>query len=239
VPETISIPARFNGPKESGNGGYSAGAVAQFLDGAAEVSLRAPVPLDTPLAVEREGDDAVRVLYGETLIAEGRAAPGFELGVPAPVGRAAAHEAQRSYRAPVDGPFSHCFVCGRAREDAFGVFAGVVEGRDLVASPWTPPEWTAGPDGHVRPEFLWAVLDCPTYFALYAHDDELPMSVLGRMTARVDGTATPGDEHVVIAWPLGREGRKHRAGAAVLSPGGTPIAVAEALLIELAPAQPS
>jgi hypothetical protein len=115
----------------------------------------------------------------------------------------------------------------------------VVEGRDLVASPWTPPEWTAGPDGHVRPEFLWAVLDCPTYFALYAHDDELPMSVLGQMTARVDGTATPGDEHVVIAWPLGREGRKHRAGAAVLSPGGTPIAVAEALLIELAPAQPS
>jgi hypothetical protein len=208
VPETISIPARFNGPKESGNGGYSAGAVAQFLDGAAEVSLRAPVPLDTPLAVERASC-------------------------------AAAHEAQRSYRAPVDGPFSHCFVCGRAREDAFGVFAGVVEGRDLVASPWTPPEWTAGPDGHVRPEFLWAVLDCPTYFALYAHDDELPMSVLGRMTARVDGTATPGDEHVVIAWPLGREGRKHRAGAAVLSPGGTPIAVAEALLIELAPAQPS
>jgi hypothetical protein len=237
VSETLTVPSRFNGPLESGNGGYSAGVVARFLEGAVEVGLRAPVPLDTPLDVERDGDDAVRVLHGDTLVAEGRAVPDFELGVPAPVSHADARDARDRYRGSGDGPFSRCFVCGRARHDAFGVFAGGVEGRDLVASPWTPPDWTADDGGRVRPEFLWSVLDCPTYFALYAHDDPLPMSVLGRLTVRLDGTAIAGEEHVVMSWPLGRDGRKHRAGAAVLSPGGVPIAVAEALLIELAPTQ--
>lgn len=237
MPETITIPARFNGPPDSGNGGYSAGTIARCLDGAAEITLRAPVPLDTPLDVLRTADDAVRVTHGETLVAEGCSVPDFELGVPAPVSHADARAASERYRAPADGPFSRCFVCGRAREDAFGVFAGAVEGRDVVASPWTPEDWTADEDGRVRSEFLWSVLDCPTYFALYGQDDELPMSVLGRIAARVDGTATAGSEHVVISWPLGREGRKHRAGSAVISPGGAPIAVAEVTMIHLAPTQ--
>lgn len=237
MPVTVTIPARFNGPLRSGNGGYSAGTFAQFLDGAAEVTIRAPVPLDTPLEVVRDGDDSVRVTHGETLVAEGRSVPGFELGLPAPVGHAEARAARERCRAPADGPFSRCFVCGRAREDAFGVFAGAVEGRDLVASPWTPGRWTADDDGRVRPEFLWSVLDCPTYFAVYGNDEELPMSVLGRIAARVDGSAIAGEEHVVISWPLGRDGRKHRAGSAVLSPGGAPIAVADVLMIHLGPTQ--
>ena len=177
--------SRFNGPLESGNGGYSSGVVAGFLEGAAEVTLRRPVPLDTPLDVVREGDGSVRVLDGEALVAEARSAPELEVEVPAPVSPDEARLAAARYRAPSDGLFSRCFVCGRAREDAFGVFAGAVEGRQLVASPWTPPSWTADAAGHVLPEFVWAVLDCPTYFALYM-DGELPMSVLARLTARID-----------------------------------------------------
>jgi hypothetical protein len=230
VTESISIPSRFNGPLDSGNGGYCAGAVANFIEGAAEVSLRSPVPLDRRLDVERNGDGAVRVLDGETLIAEARPAPGFDLDVPAPVSPAEASEASTRYRGPTQGTFSQCFVCGRTREDAFGVFAGAVDGRGLVASPWTPPGWTAGADGHVRPEFVWAVLDCPTYFALYTEGD-LPMSVLARLTARIDAPVVAEQEHVVIAWPIGIDGRKHRAGAAVLSRDGAVLAAADALLI--------
>ena len=89
---------------------------------------------------------------------------------------------------------------------------------------------SAGPDGNVLPEFVWAVLDCPTYFALYM-DGELPMSVLARLTARIDGPVAAGREHVVIAWPIERDGRKHHAGAAVLSSDGEALAVAHALLI--------
>jgi hypothetical protein len=144
------------------------------------------------------------------------------------------HEARLAaagYRGRSDGLFSRCFVCGRAREDAFGVFAGAAEGRQLVASPWTPPSWTAGAAGRVLPEFVWAVLDCPTYFALYMNG-ELPMSVLARLTARIDAPVLAGEEHVVIAWPIEVDGRKHHAGSAVLSAEGKPLAVARALLIE-------
>jgi hypothetical protein len=233
VPASISIPSRFNGPLDSGNGGYSAGAVADFIPGAAEVSLRRPVPLDRPLAVATvEGDGSVQLLDGEELVVEGRPDPGFEIEVPAPVTIPDARRAAERYRGLPEGAFSRCFVCGKAREDAFGVFAGAVDGREVVASPWTPPEWTAGPDGNVLPEFVWAVLDCPTYFALYADREELPMSVLARLTGRIDAPVPAGREHVVIAWPVELDGRKHHAGAAVLSADGAALAVARALLIQ-------
>jgi hypothetical protein len=231
VPGSIAIPARFNGPLESGNGGYCSGAFAGFLGGSAEVSLRAPVPLETPLAVERDGDEALRVLDGKTLIAEASAAPELEVEVPESVSPEEAHRAAERYRGLPDGPFSRCFVCGRAREDALGVFAGEVEGRELVASPWTPPAWAAGESGQVRPELVWAVLDCPTFFAAYL-GEQLPISFLVRLGARIDAPVLAGEEHVVIAWPSGGDGRKRHAGSAVLSGDGEVLAAAHALMVE-------
>jgi hypothetical protein len=231
MPGSISIPSRFNGPLESGNGGYCAGVVATVLEAPAEVSLRRPVPLDTPLDVVRESDGSVRVLDGEALIVEARAAPEFDVDVPASVSPHEARLATGRYRGLCDGPFSRCFVCGRARADALGVFAGAIEGRQLVASPWTPPDWTADAAGRVLPQFVWAVLDCPTYFACYS-DRELPMSVLARLTARISAPIAAGEELVVIAWAIETDGRKRHAGSAVLSPDGEPLAAARALLIE-------
>jgi hypothetical protein len=231
VRESLSIPRRFNGPLESGNGGYCSGIVASFLEGAAEVSLRRPVPLDTPLEVVRESDGSVRVLHGETTVAEARSAPELNVEVPAPVSPVEARLATAGYTGQVDGPFSRCFVCGRARKDALGVFAGAVEGRQLVASLWTPASWTADAEGRVLPEFVWAVLDCPTYFASYSSGTS-PISVLARLTARVDAPVVAGEEHVVVAWPMETDGRKRHAGSAVLSSQGETLAVAHALLIE-------
>ena len=200
--ESVSIPARFNGPLENGQGGYSAGIAAGLVGGAAEVTLRRPVPLDTELAVARD-DGAVQLLDGETLVVEARPMPELEVDVPRAVTPEEARRASEGYRGLEDGPFSRCFVCGLGREDAFGVFAGEVEGREVVASPWTPPPWSANADGNVLPEFVWAVLDCPTFFAAYL-GQELPMSVLGRLTARIDAPVRAGEEHVVMAWPLER-----------------------------------
>jgi hypothetical protein len=232
VAEIISVPSRFNGPLTSGHGGYCSGVIAGFVEGSAEVTLRSPVPLDAPLDVIREDEGSVRVLDGETLVAEARPAPELELEVPAPVSASEARLATERYRGSPDGLFGHCFVCGRGRGDALRVFAGAVEGRDLVASPWTPPDWTADDEGHVLPEFIWAVLDCPTYFAVYTEGELLPVSFLGRLSTRIDALVAAGEEHVVIAWPIGADGRKRHAGAAVLSPGGVPVAVARALMIE-------
>lgn len=231
--ERLTVPARFNGPLESGNGGYSAGALAAFFDGPAEVTLRRPVPLDTPLRVERGEEGTVLAFDGEELVVEARAVPDFELDVPAPVGIGEARAAVAGYRGPTDGPFANCFVCSRERTDSLGVFAGPVEGRELVATPWTPPRWTADESGRVRPEIVWGVLDCPTYFAAYLQrPDPLPPGVLARFSGRLDRSVPAGEEHVVLAWPIEADGRKHHAGSAVLSADGEVLARARALLIE-------
>ena len=229
--ETLSVSGRFNGPLTSGHGGYSSGVIARLVDGPAEVTLRSPVPLDTPLEVIREDDEPIRVLDGKTLVAEARLLPELDLGVPAPVSIDEARLASTRYRGSPDGLFGRCFVCGRGREDALGVFAGSVERRELVASPLTPPAWTADAAGRVLPEFIWAVLDCPTYFAVYRGRD-LPMSFLARMAARIEAPIVAGEEHVVMAWPIEVDGRKRLAGAAVISSGGDVLAVARALMIE-------
>ena len=232
APIVVTVDGRFNGPRESGNGGYSGGLFAAPLgSAAAEVSLRSPVPLDQPLMLERQQDGSVQALHEGALIGEARALEALELAVPDPVGLEEARAASERYRAPADGVFSHCFVCGRAREDGFGVFAGPVEGRELAASPWTPFPWTAGGDGAVRPEFVWATLDCPTYFASHL-TGELTLSVLVRQRTQLHAPVPIAGEHVVIGWPIEAEGRKRLAGAAVLSADGELLASTEILLVE-------
>lgn len=229
----ISIPGRFNGPLESGNGGYCAGLFAARVEGPAAVSLRSPVPLDTPLAEVREGE-TVRFLDGETLVAEAEPANPPAPPIPAAVSVEEARAAAAGCIAPDHGPFSQCFVCGPARADSMGVHAGTVEGRDLVASTWTPPRWTADGAGEVREEIVWAVLDCPTYFAV--HPDEMRLSFLVRQSVELRAPIPVGVEHVVMAWPTEVDGRKRAAGAAVLSAAGEVLAVGAALMVEARPA---
>ena len=56
--DTLTIARRFNGPHDSGNGGYSAGLAAQLLPKAlaVEATIRAPIPLDRTLRVHPAGD---------------------------------------------------------------------------------------------------------------------------------------------------------------------------------------
>ena len=235
--DQITVAARFNGPLDSGNGGYSAGLVAALADGPATVSLRSPVPLDRPLEVVRDGDGPdgpIRAMDGETLVMEARRTAELDLEPPRTVSVAEAREAAGRYPGLEEGPFSRCFVCGRVRDDSLGVFAGRVGDGDgdIVASPWTPPPWAAGPDGSVPPELVAAVLDCPTYFALY--DDPETLSFLAAMQVRQDAPVEPGAEHVVIAWPIEKDGRKHHAGAAVVTADNRTAAVARVLLIAAA-----
>ncbi len=227
----VSIPGRFNGPLESGNGGYCSGVFSTLIEGQAAVNLRRPIPLDVPLDVVQEGDEARVVNNGET-IAEAQPAPPPSLDVPEPVNPRQARAAARNYRGEERGLFSECFVCGRARADSLGVFAGAVEGRQLVASPWTPPEWTAAEDGTVREELVWAVLDCPTVSAAFLGVDAEPVAFLVRINAQLHRPVPVDREHVVVAWPTWREGRKHRAGSAVFNACGELLAVADALMIE-------
>jgi hypothetical protein len=226
VADTVTIPARFNGPPGSANGGYTCGRVALLVDGeVAEVSLRSPPPLERPLEVVRDGE-RVELLEGETLVAAGGPAE-LLLDVPDPVpidDVAAAVEAGREHWA-AGHPFPTCVVCGPARDDGFGITPGALPGRDgLFGACWTPDS--------DAPELVWAALDCPTS-APVANFGEGPAMVLASLTARLGCPVRVGEPHTILSWPLEEDGRKHWAGAALYDSTGALTCASRALWIEL------
>jgi hypothetical protein len=218
----IVIERRFRGPTESGNGGYTCGLVAGYVDGPAEVTLRVPPPLERSLRVERDGDH-VRVLDADTLVAEAKPAA-VDLEPPEPPSFEAAAEAALP-DGDQDSPFPECFVCGPHREpgDGLRIFAGPLRG-PVVAATWMPAEQYTGP------EFVWAALDCPGAYA--CGFGERGVLVLGRLAARVEALPHAGERCVVVAWPLGEEGRKAYAGTALYGEGGRLLGLARATWIE-------
>ena len=246
----LRVAARFCGPPGVANGGFASGSLAALLGGATEVTLRRPLPLDRPLPVRGDGHGTLVVEDGGRLLAEARpakvpvellAVPGTAarlLAVPGAVTPEAAEAAagrSRYYDAPV---FPGCFVCGPARTagDGLRVFPGRVAGRALWAAPWTPDTTVADADGRVRPEVVWAALDCPSGIAA-ADAADLPADtavVLGRMAATVGGLPRPGDRCRVVAWPLAGDGRKLGAGSALLGPDGEVLAAARTVWITVA-----
>jgi hypothetical protein len=244
----VIVPARFNGPRTSGQGGYSSALLAAMIEGPAAVSLRRPVPLDEALEVRVEDDGAERReqspgssegparstaarAYAPSggLIAEAVAAPPLAPWDAPQVDLEAAHRAKSRFVAPPGGTFDRCFVCGLDRHDGFGVFPGPVEGTDLVASTWTPPKWSADSDGAVLPEFLWAALDCPGYFAI--HGTDLMLAFLARQQTEVLAPVRAEVEYVVVGRPLRRDGRKGFAATAIIDAAGEVLAHTEQLLV--------
>jgi hypothetical protein len=226
----LTIAARFNGPPSSGHGGYTCGMVAAACgDEAVAVSLRVPPPLERELAVQpRHGGFAV--LDGDAVVA---------LADPAAVSIDPPPMPQPSPPAPDDPvygglhrhPFPTCFACGPDREpgDGLRIFASRIPGADGVVASWWIPDAGLERDGEVAPEFVWAALDCPTGHACAI---ERP-AVLGRLAVRRLAPVHAGARHVVAAWRTGRDGRKHHAAGCLYAADGTPVAVSEALWIEL------
>jgi hypothetical protein len=227
VDATVTIPRRFCGPDDCGNGGYTAGRVAQYLGGAVEVTLRRPPRLERPLRVERE-PDRVTLWDGAELVADATATTlDFDLVPPVPVEGAV--EASRAVpdRYLARHPFPRCFVCGPAREpgDGMRLFAGRVGGTDHFAVPWVPDE--------VDEVLVWAALDCPSSAVLHLDDDDPPPHVLGRFAARIDHLPEPGAPHVIMSWRLGRDGRKVFSASALYDADARLLAMAGATWIRL------
>ena len=236
--DSIVIPPRFNGPPDSANGGYICGLVANALGGGpAEVMLKAPPPLDREMAVERVAGH-VRVLDGETVVAEAQPAE-VDVDPPAPVAlEEAAAAAEHGPFLDPSHPYPSCFVCGPTREEGDGlrIFAGPVDGSGVYAAAWTPPPDLADADGRLPEEVVWAALDCPTSGPV-ANDGSQPgfmPIVLGRLAARIDRPVMADEPHVILAWELGIDGRKRNSAAALFSADdGELRAVSRALWIEL------
>jgi hypothetical protein len=218
----MQIPARFNGPPASGNGGWSAGAFA-VAEGAAadgrawEVTLRTPPPLDTPLSVT----DGKVVAPDGTLVAEVGALADAGDPVP-PVSWDDAVLVARGYPGLHDHPFPTCYVCGPARADGLRIFPGrLPDGR--MAAPWTVP-------ADVSVETMWAALDCPGgWSALHTGRT----FVLGRIAAAVRALPAPGAACVVVGRADGMQGRKAWTRSTLYGPGGALLATARATWIAI------
>ena len=216
----MQIPARYNGPPGSGNGGWSAGAFARAagVEGVPEVTLRRPPPLDTPLT----GRDRSFFAPDGALIAE--VAPDGVLGEPVPpVSYEEATVASKGYPGFTDHPFPTCYVCGTERPDGLRLFPGrLPDGR--AAAPWVVPS-------DVVTETMWAALDCPGGWST-ALTGERPY-LLGRMAAMVEALPEPGSACVVVGRPDEMAGRKAFTSSTVYGPDGTRLATARATWIRV------
>lgn len=228
----LTIERRFRGPPGSGNGGYVCGMLAGLLDGqGAEVTLRKPPPLDTAMTVERRADGSIALLHEGALVAEAKPGnPGIE-APPAP-DFADAEAASRRFIGWQFHAFPGCFVCGPEREagDGLRIFPGPT-GMHMVAAPWSPDEGLAGPDGAVRPEFLWAALDCPGAFA--AMGDRPGTFLLGRFTVELRGTVRPVERCTLAGWQIAADGRKRHVGTALYDAAGAVAGIGRAVWFDM------
>ena len=239
---SIFIDKRYCGPPNSGNGGYVCGRLAQHISGGAEVTLRAPPPLDKPLDVVATDEGLWELRDGAAVVATGQPA-NVEL---ARLETANFDEACAAELLTPVKPHEHllptCFVCGpaRAHGDGLRIFAGPLARQSrnasaVLAATWTPDPTLTAEDGFVAPEFLWSALNCPTGFASFydrenGSFDRTPI-LLGRMSARIEARPRAGERCVITAWEVGRDGRKRVAEAAAHGEAGTLLAVARATWI--------
>lgn len=227
---TVTIDPRFCGPPDSGNGGYVCGIVAAAAAGPVAVRLKRPPPLGAALELA-ERDGLLQLLHAGAVVAEARPGP-VELEVPAAPDHAEAVIASLGYVGFGQHAFPGCFVCGprRIAGDGLRIFAGPLGDGRRVAAPWVPDGSLADGSAQVLPEFLWAALDCPGYFAT-------PMAgrlaLLGELAAHIERRPSAGEPCVVYGWERSSEGRKHYAGTAIVGPDGEVIARAAATWIEL------
>ena len=220
----MRIPARFNGPPGSGNGGWSAGAFAVAAGARAdgrpfEVTLRVPPPLETELT----WSDGTVLAPDGTLVAEVRADGDAGTPVP-PVPADDARAVSATYPGFTAHPFPTCYVCGPDRDDGLRLFPGVLpDGRTATA--WSVP-------ADVAVETMWAALDCPGgWSALHTGRTY----VLGRITAAVDAVPPPGASCVVVGRTDAMVGRKAMTSSTVYGPDGAPLATARGTWIALSP----
>jgi hypothetical protein len=237
---TIAIARRFRGPPNSGNGGYSCGRLAAFIDGPAEVTLRKPPPLDTEMRVVTEGGDSVALYDGEQLIATA-----MPRTIPVSTMTAPSYEDAVAASSRTFDPSKHklpmCYVCGPARHpgDGLRIFCGPLDAADTkwsgtVAAPWVPEPYMADDRGEVSDEFIWAALDCPTAYAS-GSPDGFPTILLGRQAVTIHQKPAIGDHCIIAARQTGREGRKYLAEATLFGASGTTLAHCQATWIEVTP----
>jgi hypothetical protein len=169
--------------------------------------------------------------HGDKVIVEASSTT-IDVAPPAPIDLETATTAMKSsFALDARHPFPTCFVCGPKRNahDGLEIFPAAVNER-LYAATWLPATEFGDSRQFLRPEFLWAAMDCPTGFAA-----GFPIAgklVTGRLAVEQLQPIRVGQLCLLLSWPLRIEGRKHFSAACIYQ-NQKPCAVARATWIRL------
>lgn len=232
VTERFTIERRFHGFPGMAHGGYVSGLLGERLGVPASVTLRSPPPLATPMEVSGGEGEPVLLLHDGRVVAKGVPFPGAP---DHPEVAELAEAVAASSRFPAArSPSPTCLTCGHQRPVGEGlrILPGPLEDREAVAAPWMPHRAFADGDGTVRPEFVWAALDCPGAWGLRLRYPEGPRRLTVRISARLVAPVVIGEPHVVVGWPLEHRRRLFECGSAIFGPDGDLRAVGHAIWME-------
>lgn len=233
---TFTVPGWFQGPTDSGQGGWTAARLASIVGQPLTVRLRAPIPLEVDLVVEGSAEEGWRCRHGDDVILE--ASP-WSPDVPAiePVTLEQARDARRRFPVPAEQhPVPFCFSCG-LQPDGMQVHAGPVDGKpQRYATDWTAPEWAAGPDGSVDDAVLWAALDCTAAWYVCCHP-QYRHAVTAQFAIQVLRPVPAGERLALVAeagdWAPGWDGRKRGAVSAAFDADGELVARSRSFWVAL------
>ncbi|KAA2254638.1 hypothetical protein F0L68_29855 [Solihabitans fulvus] len=223
----FTVPARYNGPPGSAQGGYLCGGLAALAAPAqgstAAVTLLAPAPLDTAMEF-RPGQRRSGLWHGEELVATVTTVATGSIPVVDPVSAEIAADCAGRFLGRRGHPFPTCFACGPDRVDGLRLAPGPVRGRDaVVACRWTPRDHGAG---EVPAEVVWSVLDCPGGWTV---DPRPSPMVLSRMVAELHSPVWTNESYVVVARRDTEHGRTSVNLTALYDAAGVLVASATAL----------
>ena len=238
--DTITVPDNYCGPSNVGNGGYMSALLARYIEGTAQINLRAPAPLDKPLTVEVFPENRARLRDGETLIAEGMAGEVNLTPPPAPDWEAA-HAA--SLRSPMrtNHPYANCFGCGPERGPTEGlhIFSDQDNGQLTNIGTWEPHAGLAPTGQPVPDEMIWIALDCGNgslpAIPAWERWGKNTLVVTGMISASIEGRVIVGERYTTRSWLVETDGRKTHMGTAVYDAQGGPVARARSLWMALVP----
>lgn len=229
----VVIHPRFTGLPGIALGGYVGGILARQRP-IAEVVFRRPVHIGKSYQWVEGTDATDQLKEGDNVLAEARGAS-LDIELPRAVTLDESKIATQDYPGNRKHLFPNCFVCGplRTEGDGLRIFPGIVEGRQVVAAPWTPPSSLSDERGAVKSEFVWSALDCPTIWPLilWSNPDSEDLVVSSRLTVNLISPLIAGQTHIVMGWKIEESGRARVGGGAIFSSEGCLLATARHTLV--------
>ena len=216
----IFINKRFNGPPNSGNGGYVAGLIAKEIGKCCEVKLVAPPPLEKKLLLKKSNenyelyDDETLVCIANTTTVDNDPCE-FVSFSDALLGSKNGLSKFEPIHALPD-----CFVCGPNRKEGDGLrlFTGPQDldsnpsEDDLVSTTWVPDKGLSSDGKNINSEYLWSAMDCPSgwsaHFGRHRNELEGQLVVLGKLAVEIIRVPRVEEKCIITAKYSDKSGRK-------------------------------